>query len=170
MTTKSPTTRHRQDRRPAAPTRRHEVLETVERSLTDVARAMLRLPVPPEALGPGEQVDRAGYWALVRLDEADGPVRVSDLAASLELDLSTVSRQVRALVDAGLVARQSDPDDGRAARLALSRRGRDVLEAVKAARRQVLAGTLAAWSAEDRSALAAAVSRLAADLHAGVAR
>ena len=170
MTTPSPATRPPADRR-----RRHgpgpdEVLDTVERALTDVARAMLRMPVPPEALGDGEQVDRAGYWALVRLDEAAGPVRVSDLAASLELDLSTVSRQVRQLVDAGLVTRVSDPDDGRASRLSLSPRGRDVLEAVKRSRRSVLAGTLAQWSAEERCALADAVRRLAADLHAGQAR
>lgn len=146
------------------------MLDAVERALTDVARAMLRMPVPPEVLGPGEQVDRAGYWALVRLDEADGPVRLSDLAASLELDLSTVSRQVRQLVEGGLVSRQSDPDDGRATRLTLSVRGRAVLEAVKAARRNVLAGTLAEWSAEDRATLAEAVGRLAADLHGGQTR
>jgi hypothetical protein len=45
-----------------------------------------------------------------------------------------------------------------------------VLEAVKAARRKVLAGTLAQWSADDRCALADAVGRLAADLHGGQAR
>ena len=146
------------------------MLDAVERALTDVARAMLRMPVPPEMLGAGEHVDRAGYWALVRLDEADGPVRLSDLAGSLELDLSTVSRQVRQLVDGGLVSRQSDPDDGRATRLTLSGRGRAVLEAVKAARREVLAGTLAQWSAEDRCALAEAVDRLAGDLHGGQGR
>lgn len=169
MPTKTTATRPSAERRRRAPGP-NQVLDAVERALTDVARAMLRMPVPPEALGEGEQVDRAGYWALVRLDEADGPVRVSDLAASLELDLSTVSRQVRQLVDSGLVTRHSDPDDGRAARLALSGRGRDVLEAVKAARRTVLAGTLAQWSAEDRRALAEAVGRLAADLHRGLGR
>jgi DNA-binding MarR family transcriptional regulator len=170
VTTTSPPARRHRDRPPPATAGPEEVLDAVERALTDVARAMLRMPVPPEALGDGEHVDRSGYWALVRLDEAEGPVRVSDLAASLELDLSTVSRQVRHLVDSGLVARHSDPDDGRATLLALSDRGRLVLEAVKAARRKVLAGTLVQWSAEDRWALATAVGRLAADLHRGQAR
>ena len=147
-----------------------DVLDAVERSLTDVARVMLRMPVPAGVLGRDEHVDRSGYWALVRLDEAGGPVRVSDLACSLELDLSTVSRQVRQLVDAGLVSRQSDPDDGRASLLALSPRGRGVLEAVKGARRSVLASSLGQWSREERCALAEAVRRLATDLHAGQGR
>jgi DNA-binding MarR family transcriptional regulator len=144
-------------------------VDRLEHSLTQIGRAMLRMGVPPEALGRGEQVDRSGYWAMVRLDEAPVALRLSDLAASLELDVSTVSRQVRNLVDAGLVSRQADPDDGRAALLTLSTRGRDVLEAVRAARRHVLGQTLCGWSAPDRDALADALARLADDIHARTA-
>lgn len=158
----------------AAPTRsaagrRHLALDQLERSLTQVARAILRMGIPPEALAEGEHVDRSGYWAMVRLDEAEGAVRLSDLASTLELDLSTVSRQVRNLVEAGLVDRDADPDDGRAALLTLSTRGRDVLEAVRAARRQVLGQTLGGWTAADRDALVDALGRLADDLHARTA-
>jgi DNA-binding MarR family transcriptional regulator len=141
-----------------------DAVDALERALTQVARAMLRMGVPAEALARGEHVDRSGYWALVRLDDASSPLRLSDLAASLELDLSTVSRQVRQLVDTGLVTRQADPDDGRAALVALSPRGRDVLEAVRAARRQVLSRTLADWTASERARMAHSVSRLAADV------
>jgi DNA-binding MarR family transcriptional regulator len=147
-----------------------KAIEALEHALTEVGRAMLRMPVPPEALAEGEHVDRSGYWALVRLDEAGGPVRLSDLATALELDLSTVSRQARHLVDTGLVDRHADPDDGRAALLSLSRRGCQVLQAVRSARRDVLARTLAGWSAADRQALAAAVSRLADDVQGTVGR
>lgn len=145
-------------------------LDALERALTHVARAMLRMGVPPEALAQGEHVDRSGYWALVRLDEAAEPLRLSDLAASLELDLSTVSRQVRHLVDTGLVTREADPDDGRAALLALSPRGRHVLEAVRAARRQVLGRSLGGWTPNQRSRLAESVSRLAADVQGATTR
>jgi DNA-binding MarR family transcriptional regulator len=147
-----------------------DALDAVERGLIEVGRAMLRMGVPPEALAPGEHVDRSGYWALVRLGEAPAPVRLSDLAASMELDLSTVSRQVRHLVDAGFVTRQSDPEDGRAALLTLSDRGRCVLEAVRRARREMLRQTLAGWGAGERSDLAASVTRLAADLQRTVGR
>ncbi|HAM01587.1 MAG TPA: MarR family transcriptional regulator [Acidimicrobiaceae bacterium] len=176
-TTPSPTTRIQRDKAPggsatakSAAARRDAVLDRLEQSLTEVGRAMLRMGIPPEALAEGEHVDRSGYWAMVRLDEVRGGVRLSDLASSLELDLSTVSRQVRNLVEAGLVDRDADPDDGRAALLTLSARGRDVLDAVRAARRQVLGQTLCGWTATDRDALVRALGRLADDLHLGTER
>ena len=147
-----------------------DALDAVERALTEVARAILRMGVPPEVLAEGEHIDRSGYWALVRLGEANGPVRLSDLASMLELDLSTVSRQARHLVETGLVSRQADPGDGRAALLVLSDRGRAVLEAVRRARREVLRETLTDWGSTERSALAASVSRLAADMQRAAGR
>ncbi|HLX88914.1 MAG TPA: MarR family transcriptional regulator [Acidimicrobiales bacterium] len=156
---------------PAAPPRAlrgDDALDALERALIQLARVMIRAGVP-DVLVEGEHIDRAGYWTLVRLDEAEGPVRLSDLAASMELDLSTVSRQARHLVEVGLVTRQADPDDGRAARLALSERGREVLESVRRTRRDVLRGTLAAWGADERSQLAASIARLVSDMQ-GCAR
>lgn len=152
------------------PLRGDDALDAVERALTEVARAMLRMGVPPEVLAEGEHIDRSGYWAMVRLGEANGPVRLSDLAATLELDLSTVSRQARHLVETGLVTRHADPADGRAALLSLSERGCAVLEAVRRARRDVLRRTLADWGASERSALASSVSRLAADMQRAAGR
>lgn len=146
------------------PLRGDDALDAVERALTQVARAMLRMGVPPEVLAEGEHVDRSGYWALVRLGEAEGPVRLSDLAAAMQLDLSTVSRQARHLVETGLVTRQADPGDGRAALLALSDRGRAVLEAVRRSRREILRQILTGWGAAERSALASSAARLADDM------
>ena len=140
--------------------------EVLEHALTRVARAILRLRVPSHVLEEGEQIDRSGYWALVRLDESAEPVRLSDLAALLELDLSTVSRQTRHLVDAGLVVRDPDPDDGRACLLSLSPRGRSVLDAVREARRNALSAALGSWPNEERVAIATSLSRLADDLQA----
>ena len=140
--------------------------DTLERSLTEVARAILRMPVPAHVLGEGERVDRSQYWALVRLGEAPSPLRLSDLAAALELDLSTVSRQVRQLVDTGLVTREADPVDGRACLVALSDKGHAVLDAVRSARSDVLRRSMADWSDSERAALADGVERLARDLQA----
>jgi DNA-binding MarR family transcriptional regulator len=136
----------------------------LERSLTQVARAILRLDVPKSALAAGESVDKAGYWLLVRV-AGQGPLRLSELAGSVELDLSTVSRQIRDLVRCGLVIKEPDPDDGRASLLSLSRRGSAVLEAVSEARRQVLAEAIVDWSEEERTALAGSLLRLEAGLH-----
>ncbi|MHB8439375.1 MAG: MarR family winged helix-turn-helix transcriptional regulator, partial [Acidimicrobiales bacterium] len=93
-----------------------------------------------------------------------------DLAAALELDLSTVSRQLRQLVDAGLVDRDPDPLDGRASLVSLSDRGRQVLDAVRAARREVLRRTVQGWLPEDRARLAESVAHLAADIRGGAGR
>jgi DNA-binding MarR family transcriptional regulator len=141
-----------------------QVSAELERSLTQVARAILRLEVPQSALEAGESIDRAGYWLLVLLSGIE-PVRLSELADSVELDLSTVSRQMRDLVASGLVDKVPDPHDGRAALLSLSARGWSVLEAVSEARRQVLAEAVAEWTEEERDALSEGLSRLEAGLH-----
>ena len=52
-----------------------------------------------------------------------GPQRVGEIAQALGTDPSTVSRKVAALVDAGLVERRVDPDDGRAHLLAATPAG-----------------------------------------------
>ncbi len=146
---------------PAAPAR---VSAGLERSLSQVGRAILRLEVPQDALPDGTTVTRTGYWLLVRVSEV-GPARLSDVAASVELDLSTISRQIRDLVAAGLIARTPDPADGRAALLSLTERGSSVLEAVSESRRRVLALAIADWTDEERNTLASGLLRLGAGLH-----
>ena len=51
-------------------------------------------------------VDMAGYHVLVYLN-VEGPQRASEFATAFHADPSTISRQVSALVKAGLVERQS---------------------------------------------------------------
>jgi DNA-binding MarR family transcriptional regulator len=136
----------------------------LERAVTQVARAILRLEVPRSELGEGESVDRAGYWLLVRLSR-EAPMRLSELADTVELDLSTVSRQMRDLVAIGLVVKVPDPDDGRASLLSMSERGWAVLEAVSEARRQALAEVISDWSDEERTALTRGLLRLEDGLH-----
>jgi DNA-binding MarR family transcriptional regulator len=164
-----PTTPTATTRQPPAPELSlHERLGSVsselERSLTQVARAILRLEVPAGALADGESIDRAGYWLLVRVS-VDEPIRQAELAESVELDPSTVSRQIRNLVACGLVRKAPDPQDGRASLLSLSDRGHAVLEAVYEARRQALATATSGWTDEQRTALASGVLRLEAGLH-----
>jgi DNA-binding MarR family transcriptional regulator len=139
-------------------------VEELERALFSAARTILRLGIPADALRAGEHIDRSGYWMLTRLDESATPVRLSDLAGLLELDLSTVSRQARQLVDGGLITRVADPTDGRACRVSVSDRGRAVLEAVRDARHDVLRDALVRWAPEERVALARALARLAEDM------
>ena len=142
---------------------RDNVLTNLQWSLFRVARAVAGLRVTPHALGMSSAIDRAGYAVLGRLAEA-GPIRLSDLAALLGLDTSTVSRQVRALDEEGLVRRAPDPDDGRACLLAISRKGERVHAAVTQARCDLLAQAVANWPASDQTTLARLLGRLAEDL------
>ena len=160
MTARTPTT---EAARPGTPAPVARVSAGLERSLTQVARAILRLEVPRDAVPGDVSISRTGYWLLVRVSET-APVRLSDIADSVELDLSTISRQVRDLVGAGLLAKVPDPADGRAALLSLTEQGAAVLEAVSEARRQVLAEAIADWSDEERNALATGLLRLGAGL------
>ena len=129
-----------------------EGVAELERALTELARAVLRIGVPEKSSSRAETVDRAGHWLLLRVAESE-PVRLSDLADLIGLDLSTVSRQARNLADAGLLVRQADPADGRATLLSLSEDGRRVLDAVLASRRETVARLVADWSRDDRALL-----------------
>ena len=111
----------------------------------------------------GHRIDRAGYATLSVIAEHD-ELRLSEVATCLELDLSTVSRQVRQLEDAGLVRRRPDPLDGRASLLTLSPEGRRVLAAVRTARLELLARALQEWRTSDRTELLRLLQRLTDDL------
>src|SRR5436190_22926822 len=108
----------------------------------------MALRVSPQSFGIDHRVDRAAYIVLGRVADL-GPIRLSDLASVLGLDLSTISRQVRALEDLELVRRTTDPDDRRASRLEPTDAGKTLVMNVKAAFSELVETKLAAWSERD---------------------
>ena len=103
-----------------------------------------------------------GFTALAVV-QRQGPVRVSEVADQLSVDLSVASRQVAALVGAGYVEREPDPDDRRATRLRTTEEGARVLS--DSHRRMVATATraLSGWSEEEIAGLAAQLERLRED-------
>ena len=89
-----------------------------------------------------------------------GPRRATDLAVDTMLDLSTVSRQIRSLVDRGLVDRRPDPEDRRGALLSAPPAGVLAFQHYRDQRNQKLARILEAWPAEDRYQLVRLFGRL----------
>lgn len=104
---------------------------------------------------------------LLRLVATEPGVRVSTSARSLCLAASSVSTLVNHLVAEGLLRRETDPGDGRAALLYPTPAGADRLHEWHAAREALFRDHLAGLDADDRAALAAALPalhRLAASL------
>jgi DNA-binding MarR family transcriptional regulator len=94
----------------------------------------------------------------------DGPRRATDLAAEAFLDLSTVSRQVRSLVDRGLVERRPDPEDRRGYLLTATDAGHGAYLEFRRQRDAKLGALLTSWSPEDRYQLIRLLTRLNDDL------
>jgi DNA-binding MarR family transcriptional regulator len=87
--------------------------------------------------------------SLVRL----GPVRLSELARRENLNATLLSRAVSGLEARGLVARTADPLDGRAATVAITRTGTQLLRRLRGARSDVLRSEVVALTARDRQRL-----------------
>lgn len=108
----------------------------------------------------GQSVEPQQIWVLHTLQRS-GSLRLSELAARLHLDISTVSRQVRTLADAGYIGRTADPDDRRATLLEVTERGRQVLHESFERQRVRLETVLEDWSSAELATLDGQLKRLA---------
>jgi DNA-binding MarR family transcriptional regulator len=141
------------------------VVQANDPVINDLLKALHRVIRQTKRTIHDDTVDRAGIIILSSLKE-NSAVRLSDLASDLMLDISTVSRQARALEGRGLVTRTEDLDDRRAMRLELAPAGLEVLDAAWARRNRWLAESLCDWAPQDRVALVAMLTRFADSLSA----
>jgi DNA-binding MarR family transcriptional regulator len=81
------------------------------------------------------------------------------LADLLGVDAPTVTRKVQQLEHDGYIAREADPDDGRATLIRLSPAGRRILQRVLDARRRWLGELLGEWDERDLAVFAALLNR-----------
>jgi DNA-binding MarR family transcriptional regulator len=108
-------------------------------------------------------LDRAAYVILRRL-QADGPLNVSALADALNLDGSTVTRQLTTLENDGLIERRRDPADGRGTVVEATPRGLSQVDAVREARREVYGMVLRDYTEGQKQDLADTLERFTAAL------
>jgi DNA-binding MarR family transcriptional regulator len=113
-----------------------------------VMHAFTRIGRRLKAKQPGDTLDHSAHVALFVL-RCSGALRLSDLAARMELDASTASRHVRALEQLGLIRRSPDPDDGRAFRVELTEQGVEQWESGARRRMELLSAAMDGWSEED---------------------
>jgi DNA-binding MarR family transcriptional regulator len=108
-------------------------------------------------------LEPALLWVLHAI-ACDGPMRLSELATHLRLDLSTVSRHVRALEDAGFLQRTPDKDDRRATQISISDKGTKIFDEGRKAQAVRVEQALVQWSEDDLQTLERLLSRLATEL------
>jgi DNA-binding MarR family transcriptional regulator len=105
------------------------------------------------------RLDPTAYPMIAVLGRA-GPMRLSELGATLFLDKSTISRQVDAAERLGLVERTVDPTDARARLVGLTPHGRAAQQAAGQWRRAVWLEALSGWDRADIVALTELLGRL----------
>ena len=98
------------------------------------------------------------YSMLMALNDS-GPRRASDLVDIFSIDKGAVSRQVGALLDLGLIERSPDPEDRRAAILAITEEGSRRLGTIAEMRRREVLERLSGWSDEDLQAFVDVMAR-----------
>jgi DNA-binding MarR family transcriptional regulator len=108
-------------------------------------------------------LDKVSYPLLAVLDEV-ADMRPSDLAAAVDLDLSTVSRHLVQLEQRGLISRRPDGIDRRASRITLTDTGREFWQNLLSARSELLGSALSQWTDDDRAQLLNLLTRLLADV------
>ncbi|MFC9439538.1 MarR family winged helix-turn-helix transcriptional regulator [Nocardia sp. NPDC057030] len=107
---------------------------------------------------PGFQLDRSAFLILTRL-EYDEPLSLRELSEAFQLDISTINRQVGAMLKQGLVDRVPDPDGGIARKIQASIKGLDVLAADRMQSREGIGAVVADWDGTDVDQLSRLIAR-----------
>ncbi len=89
-----------------------------------------------------------------------GAVNVGELAAVQQVSRPAMTRLVREMEQAGLVARSADERDGRGVRVAITAAGAAMLDKVRRAKIAMVAGGLEGLSDAERAAVGHALERL----------
>jgi DNA-binding MarR family transcriptional regulator len=105
----------------------------------------------------------AGMTSVLSVLAKCGPIRASEVAQLLFLDLSTVSRHVQNLERAGYVEKVADPTDRRAMTLHLTGEGKDHVEQIWERRIATMRENLSHWDPADLRKLTELLSRYSED-------
>ncbi|QAY60034.1 MarR family transcriptional regulator [Microbacterium protaetiae] len=111
----------------------------------------------------GIHVDPSDIPVIYVLGMQDG-CRAAALADALRISRPTMSKQLQRLENAGLVAREPDPADGRASIVALSADGRTAYDALVARGLDAVDGALDTWPVDDREHFAELARRFVTSL------
>ena len=141
---------------------RAEELRRLEQAVGVLIRRVKRV-IGERSRAVHPDLQPASYLMLTYL-AAEGAQRSSVLSERFGGDKGAISRQVQHLTELGLVEREPDPQDGRAALVSASPDAVRRLEAVEQDRRRWLDERLSEWSEDDLSSFVTALARYNATL------
>jgi DNA-binding MarR family transcriptional regulator len=101
---------------------------------------------------------------VVRLLHRCGPAQLGDVATRLRVDVSVASRQVSALVDAGLVRRTVDDDDRRVRTLELTDKGRALADEAMRHFAEYVSAVFTDWTPAELASATQQLQRITAAL------
>lgn len=134
-------------------------LNDLERELSLFARHYLST----RQARAGQRLDRSAYLLLTRL-ELSGSMSLGQLAEAFRLDISTINRQVGALLKQGFVERFPDPDGGMARRFRPTDEGLRQLAADRDRSREGVGTVVAEWPQDELATFVDLLTRFNIDI------
>lgn len=134
-----------------------ETMRALEHEMGVLVRRIRRL-IAVRARMVHPDLSPVAYSMLIALHDS-GPRRASDLVDQFSIDKGAVSRQVQSLLELGLIERTPDPEDRRAATLAITAEGDRRLELIAQQRRAEVIGRLADWGPEELQSFVRSLTR-----------
>ncbi len=104
------------------------------------------------------ELQPASYLILTTIAQGE-PVRASAISELFDVDKGAISRQVKHLVDLGLLAHEKDPADARATLLSVTDEARTRMADVTEHRQKQLSDKLADWSDDELSSFVSELGR-----------
>ncbi|GAA2641479.1 hypothetical protein GCM10010399_89060 [Dactylosporangium fulvum] len=139
-------------------------METAVAPLREELRELLKVVRLVKQRQQHGRVPLGAIGMLGAIERLAGGCHLKELAATCALDQSTTSRAVSAFVQAGLVRRVADPNDGRASFLELTDEGRTALRESNEWYDALLADALRDWTRTDIELFGALLRRFAQSL------
>jgi DNA-binding MarR family transcriptional regulator len=142
-------------------------VDAIERALEQLLRLNASRKVHArQVAAAGVRISPPGLTLLRRIQE-EGPLSLGELARRTEMDPAAAGRQIRQLEEDGFVHRGPSADDGRVTVVRVTPAGREARRRISEVIGSHMESVIAAWSPDDRAALAALLTRLVDDLRSG---
>jgi DNA-binding MarR family transcriptional regulator len=107
-----------------------------------------------------DQIYDATRVGVLRLAAEEGPIRPTDMAAALDVNPSSITRQVKALHALGHLTIAGDPSDGRAYLVQATDQGRGQLRSFDDKGLEVFSAVVEDWSEQDLHRLTILLNRM----------